>query len=144
MDSSLEEGPDEDFFDMIMKAQGGRMDDQRCELPRPGIKRSNSRPGASVKQKPSTKESTSQSNATDSSLLPPGEMKPSVSTENLFDMLQRVQGDRIDEQRFSMPPLPGLDPAGKLGRQIFGVISLSAIYIFIHTVIANVQEVLSE
>ena len=110
MDSSLEEGPDEDFFDMLMKAQGGRMDDQRCELPRSGIKRASARQDSSTRQRPAAREGPSQSAAGSNNLVPPAEMKPSVSTENLFDMLQRVQGNRIDEQRFSMPPLPGLDP----------------------------------
>eukprot|EP00795_Rhopilema_esculentum_P010890 gene10890-19717_t len=108
LDSSLEEGPGNDFLDMLMKAQGGRMDDQRCELPRNGQRNPGNQANASLDSRPPTQRNNSQPN---NSLQPPSEMKPSVSTENLFDILQRVQGSRIDEQRFSMPPLPGLDPA---------------------------------
>ena len=86
------------------------MDDQRCELPRSDASNiSNIRPVANASRRP-----VSQSNSTSSnSLQLPSAMKPSVSTENLFDILQRVQGNRIEEQRFEMPPLPGLDPVCK-------------------------------
>jgi len=111
IDSSLEEGPDEDFFDMLMKAQGGRMEDQRCELPRPDIKKSSNGQGAQAMRNSTSRAANSQKGPKSNSLVPPTEMKPSVSTENLFDILQRVQGNRIDEQRSSIQPLPGLDPA---------------------------------
>ena len=110
LDSSLEEGPGDDFFDMLMKAQGGRMDDQRCELPRSGANSTSSiRPIANTNRRPVSQSNSNSSN----SLQLPSAMKPSVSTENLFDILQRVQGNRIEEQRFEMPPLPGLDPVCK-------------------------------
>ena len=89
------------------------MDDQRCELPRPDIKKSSNGQGAQAIRNSTSRAANSQKGAKSNSLVPPTEMKPSVSTENLFDILQRVQGNRIDEQRSSIQPLPGLDPACK-------------------------------
>ena len=89
------------------------MEDQRCELPRPDIKKSSNGQGAKAMQNSTSRAANSQKAPKSNSLVPPTEMKPSVSTENLFDILQRVQGNRIDEQRSSIQPLPGLDPACK-------------------------------
>ena len=126
LDSSLEEGPGDDFLDMLMKAQGGRMDDQRCELPRNGRRNPENQTNTSLDSRPPTQSNNLQPN---DSLQPPSEMKPSVSTENLFDILQRVQGSRIDEQRFSMPPLPGLDPARMFLSQEISYLILFALHL---------------
>ena len=89
------------------------MDDQRCELPHSSTKGPGTAKGGQVARNSATQKDHSQSSSATNSLMPPTEIKPSVSTENLFDILQRVQGSRIDEQRSSMQPLPGLDPACK-------------------------------
>ncbi len=82
------------------------MDDQRCELPQAGLNKSkntqNSNGSKEVKKR----------SQNDNSLKPPSSLQPSVSTENLFDILQRVQGNRIEGQRSQMPELPGLHPNG--------------------------------
>ena len=79
------------------------MNDQRCELPDHAV--SPPKPQNDVRKKVKN---------VNPSLQPPAQMKPSVSTENLFEILARVQGNRLEEQRCAMPVLPGLDPAGKM------------------------------
>eukprot|EP00794_Sanderia_malayensis_P015669 gene15669-17249_t len=83
------------------------MDDQRCELPMAGQQKAAIAVNNTSTSKDKKQRIQQQNN---SSLKPPSAMQPSVSTENLFDILQRVQGNRIDGQRSQMPDLPGLDP----------------------------------
>ena len=84
------------------------MDDQRCELPAAAA------PVVATKVKHTSNKNKKKGAQNTASLKPPSEMKPSASTEDLFDILQRVQGNGIEEQRFEMPQLPGLDPNGKI------------------------------
>ncbi len=81
------------------------MEDQRCELP---VTQQN-KPKAAV----TTKNTKAAASGSSHLMKPPSAMQPSVSTENLFDILQRVQGNRMEGQRFQMPELPGLDPNGE-------------------------------
>lgn len=74
---------DENFFDFLKRCQGNRMDDQRCELPKPSKPAKTKLVSGRFKHK----------------------MKfgRSNSAEDLLEMLARVQGNRMDEQRSANP-----------------------------------------
>ncbi|XP_044037677.1 uncharacterized protein LOC122869107 isoform X2 [Siniperca chuatsi] len=87
-DSIKEESPDDQqkFMNMISHGQHGRMDDQRCSLDL-------------SKSAPCTPKHT--------------DRKPAASTLNtesemLFSLLANTQSQRLDDQRVSLPSLPGL------------------------------------
>ena len=74
----------------MYKSQSSRIDDQRCEFPFP--KRNNTgRTGTSTPLK--------------------GPVHPaySVNQPDFIEMVAKIQGDRLDEQRCEFPLLPGLD-----------------------------------
>uniref|UniRef100_A0A7M5U0N6 Uncharacterized protein n=1 Tax=Clytia hemisphaerica TaxID=252671 RepID=A0A7M5U0N6_9CNID len=93
------DGPGEDFLDMLLKSQGSRLDDQRVDFPKQRVSSTNgTRPS---KTKSSTKNSKKNSSKKQSA-------KPEHSKEGFMDLVARLQGDRMDEQRCSLPELPGL------------------------------------
>eukprot|EP00095_Tigriopus_kingsejongensis_P004284 snap_masked-scaffold2020_size22516-processed-gene-0.3 protein:Tk04284 transcript:snap_masked-scaffold2020_size22516-processed-gene-0.3-mRNA-1 annotation:"hypothetical protein DAPPUDRAFT_22062" len=65
--------PDENFFEMLMKCQGTRIEDQRSSLPH---------------------------EEASSSML---QAAPTVPDEDFFSLIQRLQGGRLEDQRASFP-----------------------------------------
>ncbi|XP_047662720.1 G protein signaling modulator 2, like isoform X2 [Tachysurus fulvidraco] len=86
---------DEGFFDLLTRFQGNRMDDQRCSL-QGGLSRGSSpspcdTPPVAVRKPISASEEAA-----------------SAQPGHFLDLLASSQGRRLDEQRVSMGPLPGL------------------------------------
>jgi len=103
---SQQEGPGEDLFDLIHKVQKSRMNDQRCELP---SNINNSRKAHPPKKSKQVRQKAS-------NIIKPPKVNGSAkskSTENLIQMLTKVQGNRMEEQRCSFPALPGLVPEAR-------------------------------
>ncbi|XP_054981074.1 Purkinje cell protein 2 homolog [Sorex araneus] len=79
--------PDQEgFFDLVSHVQGGRMEEQRCQL--------QAEPGQSPESSPGT------------------ERGPAPEMDNLMDMLASTQGRRMDDQRVTISALPGFQPVG--------------------------------
>ncbi|XP_057289993.1 G-protein-signaling modulator 1-like isoform X1 [Hydractinia symbiolongicarpus] len=89
------EGPGEDFFDLLYKSQSSRLNDQRCEFP------------MRINMVGGKKYTTS--------VAPKKPVAPTVSVnaDSFMDMVVKMQGDRMDEQRSAPPELPGLAPQVK-------------------------------
>jgi len=93
--ASEREGLDEEFYDMLCKSQSSRIDDQRCEFP--------------IRKKQS---STVGRTGTSEPLKEP--VCPAYSVNDGFmEMLVKIQGDRMEEQRCDFPTLPGLNSEAK-------------------------------
>lgn len=78
--------PDEPFFDMLMRCQGSRYEEQRSELPKNNIVQdveTNEAANVPVRQQPNTR-----------STLP---------DEDFFSLIMRVQGGRMEDQRATVP-----------------------------------------
>nr|CAG4641662.1 EOG090X05CB [Eurycercus lamellatus] len=90
-DGAMDE--EESFFDLVTRFQSKRMDDQRCSL-------------AVTDNK--------ENRQVISSTLPPSSgvhESPSRLKEDLLDLIAGMQSRRMDEQRASLPRLPGLNNA---------------------------------
>lgn len=70
--------PDDSFFEMLMKCQGTRIEDQRSSLPQ-GEGNAGSGAGGVVQH------------------------APTVPDEDFFSLIQRIQGGRLEDQRASLP-----------------------------------------
>ncbi|CAF1537805.1 unnamed protein product, partial [Didymodactylos carnosus] len=82
-----ENGPDDQFFDILIKCQDSRFDDQRATLPGDQNRRFSTRPLSSTTVT-TTKKTLS------STTLPDDEF---------FSLLDRVQSRRLNEQRSDLP-----------------------------------------
>ena len=84
-----EDFPDETFFEALMKCQGSRIEDQRSSLPLEGAAGAESAPGDEAVQPP----------------VEDGERlsAPTVPDEDFFNLIQRLQGGRLEDQRASLP-----------------------------------------
>ncbi|CAL8088914.1 unnamed protein product [Calicophoron daubneyi] len=100
------EDQQEFFFSLLLNSQSRRMDEQRCCL--------RNSPGASVV---STHYNSERRSETHSTSAQPNGPQPSssvplhldrMSEEAFFDLIEGVQGDRMDDQRASLPAFPGL------------------------------------
>ena len=79
-----EDFPDETFFEALMKCQGSRIEDQRSSLPLEGA--------AGVDLAP-------EAVGEDGERL----SAPTVPDEDFFNLIQRLQGGRLEDQRASLP-----------------------------------------
>ncbi|KAI3359184.1 hypothetical protein L3Q82_002709 [Scortum barcoo] len=77
----------QDFINVISHGQRGRMDDQRCSLD-------------PSKSAPCTPKHTDRK---------PAESTLNTDSERLFSLLANTQSQRLDDQRVSLPSLPGLE-----------------------------------
>ena len=83
--------PDESFFEMLMKCQGSRIEEQRSSLP------SSSNDSSSENEGPPNV-----------GVVPPGPESPTleaptVPDEDFFNLIQRLQSGRLEDQRASLP-----------------------------------------
>ena len=92
--------PDESFFEMLMKCQGSRIEEQRTSLPN----------GADLHDPPllharnAAGNNLNKGNSADqpaSVPLPPH--APTVPDEDFFSLIQRLQGGRLEDQRAVLP-----------------------------------------
>ncbi|XP_074512479.1 uncharacterized protein LOC141780917 [Sebastes fasciatus] len=84
---ALTDAEEDDLFSLMSHFQRGHMDEQRCVL--------NASPKSTPKHKPSQ------------STEPKG-----PDSEKFFNMLANSQGRRLDDQRVSLPTLPGIQNGG--------------------------------
>ncbi|KAF5401113.1 G-protein-signaling modulator 2 [Paragonimus heterotremus] len=108
------EDPQECFFSLLLTSQSRRMDEQRCCL------RTTTPPSSSSGSSgTSTAITGAQANASMYTNLNERSARTVVTTsgrphldpvsdEALFDLIEGVQGDRMDDQRASLPAFPGL------------------------------------
>lgn len=75
--------PDESFFEMLMKCQGSRIEDQRSSLPP-------EQAGA----------------GTAGAAAPAQQHAPTVPDEDFFSLISKLQGGRLEDQRASLPQEP--------------------------------------
>ena len=94
--------PDESFFEMLMKCQGSRIEEQRSSLPNGGdihdplLLHTRNRTGANASR------STGGDSINQPSVpLPPH--APTVPDEDFFSLIQRLQAGRLEDQRATLP-----------------------------------------
>merc|ERR1719266_554699 len=95
--SANDQFPDESFFEMLMKCQGSRIEEQRSSLPaeelglpRPPLPRGGPAEDA-------------HGNAQGGAPLTPPLEAPTVPDEDFFNLIQRLQSGRLEDQRASLP-----------------------------------------
>ena len=90
--------PDDDFFEMLMRCQGSRLEDQRSTLP----PTAEEPPPASV---PMLKRSSQCATTSSGTNTPPSGVSGStVPDDDFFSLILRFQSGRIDDQRSNLPP----------------------------------------
>ena len=77
--------PDESFFEMLMKCQGSRIEEQRSSLPASDVGRQVAPPVPGIPMENPVLEA------------------PTVPDEDFFNLIQRVQSGRLEDQRASLP-----------------------------------------
>ena len=97
---SQEHFPDESFFEMLMKCQGSRIEEQRTSLPN----------GADLHDPPllharnAAGNNLNKGNSADQpSSVPLPPHAPTVPDEDFFSLIQRLQGGRLEDQRAVLP-----------------------------------------
>lgn len=105
--SSIE---DDSFFDLVSRFQGERMDDQRCTLNAQENKENHHVLG---KRRGSLSTNSTNSNGnTQTTAGSPASLSSDATTnvkEDLLELIAGMQSKRLDEQRASLPRLPGLN-----------------------------------
>lgn len=83
---SVKAEPDEPFFDMLMRCQGSRYEEQRSELPKNNILMDVEANNVQVRNNAAPTRST-------------------LPDEDFFSLIMRVQGGRMDDQRAKIGPI---------------------------------------
>ena len=92
--------PDESFFEMLMKCQGSRIEEQRSSLPNgPDIQDPLLLHARNATGNNRNKENSGDPQA--SVPLPPH--APTVPDEDFFSLIQRLQAGRLEDQRADLP-----------------------------------------
>ena len=95
--------PDDDFFEMIMRCQGSRLEDQRSNLPTTTEEDEASELVAASSSSSLLKRS-SQCAVLSGGNTPPTDMEgATVPDEDFFSLIMKVQSGRIDDQRSQLP-----------------------------------------
>lgn len=115
-DEALDE--EESFFDLVTRFQSKRMDDQRCSLAVIGNKETQQLAGSAAAQSASVQGSPFSNDASRAQSLRYANFisetdaeSPARLKEDLLDLIAGMQSRRMDEQRASLPRLPGLNNA---------------------------------
>ena len=95
--SANDQFPDESFFEMLMKCQGSRIEEQRSSLPAKelGLPRPPLPQGGPAED--------AHGNAQGGAPLTPPLEAPTVPDEDFFNLIQRLQSGRLEDQRASLP-----------------------------------------
>ena len=94
--SANDQFPDESFFEMLMKCQGSRIEEQRSSLPASDLGGLQPRLGPA--------EDPPGNNAGNNAPLTPPLEAPTVPDEDFFNLIQRLQSGRLEDQRASLQP----------------------------------------
>ncbi|KAL7048470.1 hypothetical protein ACKWTF_003354 [Chironomus riparius] len=81
--------PDEPFFDMLMRSQSSRYDEQRSELPKNSVIQDSEQPNDNNNVMPARNE--------------PARNRTTLPDEDFFSLIMRVQGGRMEDQRATVP-----------------------------------------
>lgn len=81
--------PDEPFFDMLMRCQSSRYDEQRSELPKNSVIQDSEQPNDNNNVMPVRNE--------------PARNRTTLPDEDFFSLIMRVQGGRMEDQRATVP-----------------------------------------
>ena len=98
--------PDESFFEMLMKCQGSRIEEQRSSLPNgadvhdPLLLHTRNRKGP-TNRNGGTVQQNINNNQQEQQPLPPH--APTVPDEDFFSLIQRLQAGRLEDQRATLP-----------------------------------------
>jgi len=103
--------PDESFFEMLMKCQGSRLEEQRSSLPNEENQAPNGAAvGASAGPNPHHNMPHKQPSTDGDAGVPqppsmpaPPPHAPTVPDEDFFSLIQRLQAGRLEDQRASLP-----------------------------------------
>lgn len=85
--------PDESFFEMLMKCQGSRIEEQRSSLPQQQQQR-----GAEAPTLPEHHQ------VHQAQVAPVALEAPTVPDEDFFNLIQRLQSGRMEDQRATLQP----------------------------------------
>ena len=86
--------PDESFFEMLMKCQGSRLEEQRSSLPNENQENFED----NLPQPPA-----GSANVPPANVPQPPVHAPTVPDEDFFSLIQRLQAGRLEDQRASLP-----------------------------------------
>ena len=91
--------PDESFFEMLMKCQGSRIEEQRSSLPN----------GSEIQDpillhaRNATANNGNKTSAEPQPSVPLPPHAPTVPDEDFFSLIQRLQAGRLEDQRAALP-----------------------------------------
>ncbi|XP_076043541.1 G-protein-signaling modulator 2-like isoform X2 [Oratosquilla oratoria] len=101
---------DENFFELLSRFQSKRMDDQRCTLivepNKENSNNSNNRKSSNIEEIDRSSTSPESSESTSPSIDTP---TSGNGVQELMEMIAGMQSQRMDEQRASLPKLPGFN-----------------------------------
>ena len=83
--------PDESFFEMLMKCQGSRIEEQRSSLP------------SENEGVPDRLNFSANQDQVRAGVVGPPLEAPTVPDEDFFNLIQRLQSGRLEDQRASLP-----------------------------------------
>lgn len=86
--------PDDAFIDMLMRCQGSRLEEQRSELPRPGV---------TYDAEQGEPPNNNQRNFVNNNTRVQNNAGATVPDEDFFSLIMRVQGGRMEDQRAAVP-----------------------------------------
>ena len=89
--------PDESFFEMLMKCQGSRLEEQRSSLP------NENQENFEDNLPPQPTANGGSANVPPANVPQPPVHAPTVPDEDFFSLIQRLQAGRLEDQRASLP-----------------------------------------
>lgn len=102
--SANDQFPDESFFEMLMKCQGSRIEEQRSSLPANDLSHMGLQPhNIGVGPGGPPEDPAAGVNPGGAPLTPPLEA-PTVPDEDFFNLIQRLQSGRLEDQRATLKP----------------------------------------
>ena len=90
--SANDQFPDESFFEMLMKCQGSRIEEQRSSLP-----------SENEGLIPGRLNFPANQDQVRAGVVGPPLEAPTVPDEDFFNLIQRLQSGRLEDQRASLP-----------------------------------------
>ena len=91
--------PDESFFEMLMKCQGSRIEEQRSSLPNGG----DIHDPLLLHTRNTTGDNANKGSADQQAAVPLPPHAPTVPDEDFFSLIQRFQAGRLEDQRATLP-----------------------------------------
>jgi len=99
-------------LELLLKSQGSRLDDQRVDFSKIRAANSDNHAANNKTKTPVSRTSKKGIAHSNKSKSINTANAPDQNQEGFMDLVARLQADRMDEQRCSLPELPGLVPEG--------------------------------